>query len=434
MKNPLASIKNRVSDIKGRTLLLVIIGVIALIVAGVFIFGGGQNIISPSSNKSSTIRVPNLESVPGVSKVNDQAYVELQQQANQQKAQQAIQTGRSAVATVTSDQYVNELSIPEPGFTNPPPQEQSLVEYQRLYQEQLRREEQRQQERLQQQSVQQEEAYQEAYEGLMAAQAKSLMSQWQPPAQNYIHVEEETNNRGGAGSGTEFGLPPLYKAGDIIFGVMETSVDSDEPGPVLAKVVSGPLAGSKLIGSFKRVEDQVFIEFSLLSAPDVNTSVPVKAVAIDPETARTALATNVDYHRLLRYGTLFASAFLQGVGEAVLAGIQPDFTVDGTSISVTNIQTTTKDQVLVGLGEVGTKLGEKLDPIFDKPPTVTVESGTAVGLLFLQDFSLQPGTTTATTMPANRIQVIDEGASLSNATQTSASTVTTQPTSTVTSQ
>ncbi|MFI4954813.1 MAG: TrbI/VirB10 family protein, partial [Gammaproteobacteria bacterium] len=236
-------------------------------------------------------------------------------------------------------------------------------------------------------------------------------------------------------AGKGMGMPPLYKAGDIIFGIMETSVDSDEPGPVLAKVVSGPLAGAKLIGSFKRVEAQVFIEFTVLSAPDMDQSLPVKAVAIDPETARTAISTNVDYHRLLRYSTLFASSFLQGVGEAVLAGIQPEFAVTGETITITDVAVSTKDQVLVGLGEVGTKLGEKLDPLFDMPPTVTVDSGTSIGLLFLQDFYLQPPTggvsATPTPAPAPAVQVIRQDVNgnpipASNASVTNASTVNTK--------
>ena len=45
----------------------------------------------------------------------------------------------------------------------------------------------------------------------------------------------------------------------------------------------------------------------------------IQAVAIDPQTARTALAGQINNHYLLKYGTLFASSFLQGVGSSLQA-------------------------------------------------------------------------------------------------------------------
>ncbi len=85
--------------------------------------------------------------------------------------------------------------------------------------------------------------------------------------------------------------------------------------------MQGPLQGSKIVGDLVLQDDAVMLRFSLLSSPDLPTSVPLNAVAVDAETARTALATGVDHHYFLRYGSLFASAFLEGVGEAMLAGI-----------------------------------------------------------------------------------------------------------------
>jgi intracellular multiplication protein IcmE len=420
MKNPLANIKGKFGEVKGRTLLLVVVVIVIFIIAAVFslrksenpLLGGG----STANSRAAAVKAPSIESTPGIANVSDKSYIELQKQANQQKADVAIQKGTSAVATVTSDQFVPELTIPEPGMASiaggaagttaqqtaaaaAAKQNAALEQYQKVYEEQMLREQEREQQRIREQEVQQEEAYMDAFEGLMQAQIKGLMTQWKPSSQTYVRNAAE----GGTGekpTPTNPGLPPMYKAGDIIFGVMETSVNSDEPGPVMAQVVSGPLAGSKLLGSFRRVEDQVFIEFTLLSAPEVSTSLPVKAVAIDPETARTALATSVDHHRLLRYSTLFASAFLQGMGDAVLAGIQPDFTLEGdNTLTVNSVTVGTRDQVIVGLGEVGRKAGEKMDKFFDMPPTVTVDSGTAVGLMFLQDFSLHPGSPT--------VQVVD---------------------------
>jgi intracellular multiplication protein IcmE len=154
------------------------------------------------------------------------------------------------------------------------------------------------------------------------------------------------------------------------------------------------------------------LRFSLLSSPDLPESVPFNAVAIDAETARTALATGVDNHYFLRYGSLFASAFLEGIGEAILAGItQPVLEVDNEVLVVQSADVTAGQALLVGVGTVGQKWGEHLGEIFNKAPTVTVDSGTGFGLLFMQDFHLNEGmapppammneTTQATLTPAS---------------------------------
>ena len=59
------------------------------------------------------------------------------------------------------------------------------------------------------------------------------------------------------------------KTGDILFAVLETSVNTDEPGPILATIVSGKLKGSKIIGSFTLPSnaDQIVITFNTLSMP-----------------------------------------------------------------------------------------------------------------------------------------------------------------------
>jgi intracellular multiplication protein IcmE len=181
----------------------------------------------------------------------------------------------------------------------------------------------------------------------------------------------------------------VHKAGDIIFAVVETSVNSDQPGPVLAKIVSGPLAGSKVLGSFQRQEKMLFLEFSVLSVPDIPSSISMNAVAVDPETARTAVRTGVNNRYLIRYGTLIASAFLEGMGDAILTSLgTPNLTDDSGTIIASQVTATGRDQLIVGLGKVGQRIGQEIDQS-DIPPLVTLDSGTGVGLLFLKDLRIE---------------------------------------------
>ncbi len=252
----------------------------------------------------------------------------------------------------------------------------------------------------QQRSLAEQQAMQQAFEALLRSQSMTVVANWKPGVQSYVKgvtlPETIPGQEGLNGTGSETSAGPvLYKAGSIVFAVLDTEVNSDNPGPVLATIVQGPLQGSKVIGDLQLQEDAVMLRFSLLSSPEFPASLPLNAVAVDAETARTALATGVDNHYFLRYGSLFASAFLEGMGEAFLAGItQPVVEPENTNtlLVVQSADVTTKDAIAVGLGTVGQAWGEHLGDVFDKPPTVTVDSGTGIGLLFMQDFTAEGAT------------------------------------------
>ncbi len=65
--------------------------------------------------------------------------------------------------------------------------------------------------------------------------------------------------------------------------------------------------------------------------------------------------------------------------------------------------------LLVGAGTVGQAWGEQLGEVFNRPPTVTVDSGTGIGLLFMQDFTINEGTVAA---PTNSAQVMNQEVSV----------------------
>lgn len=271
-------------------------------------------------------------------------------------------------------------------------------EYERLLAEQQRLDAERLAELNAQQraaALADQQARMEAFEALMSTQAQAILQAWAPPTQTYVVGQEleepaTTPGAGGGADGDDEAQGALiHKAGDILFAVMETAVNSDQPGPVLAKIVSGPLSGSKVLGSFQRQEKMLFIQFSLLSVPDVPFTVGIDAVAIDPETARTAVRTGLNNRYLLRYGTLIASSFLEGMGDAVLTSLgTPNLTDDSGTIIASQVTATGRDQLIAGLGKVGQRIGEDIDKS-DTPPLVTLDSGTGVGLLLLQDLRIE---------------------------------------------
>jgi hypothetical protein len=236
-----------------------------------------------------------------------------------------------------------------------------------------------------------------AAESLMSNQAQALIAAWAPPTQSYVkgNKKDEKPVAPAGSTQTPGSLPAagtgpiVQRAGDIVFAIIDTSINSDEPGPVLARVVSGPLKGSKVLGTFERQDKKLMLTFTTLSMPNVPESIDIDAIAIDPETARTALASDVDNHYLTKYGSLMASSFLQGMGQAVQTSIgTPQLSSQNSATVATTTAATTRDQVIVGLGAVGQQIATDINQS-NIQPTVTLNAGTGVGLLIMSDLRIE---------------------------------------------
>lgn len=232
----------------------------------------------------------------------------------------------------------------------------------------------------------------------MSTQANQLFSAWSPPTQQLIQgdtVSTQNQNMGnniggnngqGANGGTA-SAPVFIKAGTVYYGTIDTAINSDEPGPVMATVVSGPYKGGRLLGTLTYQKQAVMLSFNVLTLRDFPKSISVNVVAIDQNTARTGLSTETDNHYLYRYGSIFAAAFIQGYGQA--------FQTSGSTITSNGLstQSSTPDlspsgKFFVALGNVGQQFNTQAQLAFNTPPTVRVASGTPVGLLFLSDAAL----------------------------------------------
>jgi len=185
----------------------------------------------------------------------------------------------------------------------------------------------------------------------------------------------------------------IIKAGTILFAVLDTAVNTDEPGPVLATIVHGKYKGAKLIGSIAHEsrQEKLLMTFETMTMKTLPTSMKVNVVAIDVNTARTAVGSDVDKHYLLRYGTLFASSFMEGYANAITeAGTVTTTSAFTGSTTTQKPELSGQEEFMAALGEVGKRWGQQIRPIFNKPYTVTVNQGTGLGLLFLNDADVTP--------------------------------------------
>lgn len=185
------------------------------------------------------------------------------------------------------------------------------------------------------------------------------------------------------------------KTGDILFAVIDTAVNTDEPGPILATITNGPLRNSKLIGSFNTGAnaEKLTMTFNTLSIQGMSKTIGISAYAIDPNTGRTALSSSTDHHYLMRYGALFASTFLEGFGNAFQSA-DTQITIGGTggetNTTVQNgINRSLTDNAVIGLATLGKGWGQQAQKNMNVPTTIQVYSGTPIGVLFLQDVTLE---------------------------------------------
>ncbi len=248
-------------------------------------------------------------------------------------------------------------------------------------------------------------ADQQAQQALVSAQqqaiqqqAAALFSSWTPPTQTYIASSvaakesaatgqaASESGKGTSKTGKKATSVTMVKAGAIMFAVLDTGLNSDRPGPVMATMVSGKFKGAKLMGALTLTPDgeRVMLKFTTLIKNDWPDNITISAVAINPDTAHTAIASDVNHHYMLRLGSLFASNFLAGYGQAIS---QSGSTVTNTSGVSTNTTPNLSgaDKALMALGQVGTALSQYAGKWMNIPATVRVDAGVGLGILFTEN-------------------------------------------------
>jgi intracellular multiplication protein IcmE len=158
-------------------------------------------------------------------------------------------------------------------------------------------------------------------------------------------------------------------------------VNSDVDSPVLAKVVLGAFKGARLIGAFKRDGRILSMAFESMVLPG-GRKIALKAVAVSPRDNSPAIPASVDGHLLERWGGLMAASFLEGLGEA-MRGRGTTVRSQGDLLVAEREGASAGDLSIEALGRVGGRAAAQLEKGFDRPPTVTVKAGTAIGVLIV---------------------------------------------------
>ena len=172
----------------------------------------------------------------------------------------------------------------------------------------------------------------------------------------------------------------IIPEGTIEYAQMLIQANSDIPGPVLAQLVTGPLAGSRLIGTFDVEDEYLVIEFETVVVDGVSLS--IEAVAVDPDTNLTGVATEVDQRYFKRLVLPVAAEFIEGFAGAV-AETQEDTFVTGDVVIVQGNDLDTDEEIAQAIEDAGEILGEFVQEEADRTEIlVKVAAGTPIGVLF----------------------------------------------------
>lgn len=174
----------------------------------------------------------------------------------------------------------------------------------------------------------------------------------------------------------------LIPAGTIVYAQTLTEANTDAPGPVLVRLASGPLEGSRMLGTFGNTEEFLTLDFNTIVVNGVSQS--ASAVALDPKTTLPAVATQVDHRYLRRFILPAAARFIQGMGDAIAQREQTNISVNGSTVTSSQKSLNTKQQLAAGLSDGTRKIGDELDREGDRTRVmIKVHAGTPIGILFL---------------------------------------------------
>lgn len=365
-----------------------VLGAVAILVGGIMLFGGEKTPVGGSviGGQGKTINQAPGEKVPDV-------YRDALQQMNERDAEEAQRTGSSTLPVPIGPAKGKALED-----KTATAEEDPLERWRRIQEERLKKE---QQAKIEPAAAPQKpvDPYAQEKQALaqsMQKQMQSVLEQQAPQsmesatitapdfweAKRQAAAQAREAEYAAARNQVEKGnIKILLEAGRIEYAQMITEANSDVPGPILAQLASGPLAGSRMIGSFQKQDDYLTLNFTSVVVDGV--AISTSAVALDPETSRPGVVTDIDRKYFQRIILPAAAAFVEGMGKAIADSGTTTVTVDGGAAVSDSKELDTEQQLFKGLEEASKKAGKVLDAEGNKAQVmVKVAVGTHIGVFF----------------------------------------------------
>ncbi len=178
----------------------------------------------------------------------------------------------------------------------------------------------------------------------------------------------------------------IIPAGKIVYGQLLLEANSDVPSVVLGQMVSGPLKGWKVLGSFEALEDIEMIAITFDTAVNEDgDQYEIDAIMLNPDTGLAAMSTDVDHRYLKRVILPSAAVFIEGFASAVADTGRTSVFVEGESVVTDEREADDEEEVATGVQEAGQKIGEFLDEEGDVPIQIIIDAGTPIGIFFAEN-------------------------------------------------
>ncbi len=208
-----------------------------------------------------------------------------------------------------------------------------------------------------------------------------------------LAAQEALEQENGDEDGDEATITVVH-AGEIAYAKLLIEANSDVQGPVLALLLSGPLKGEKVLGSFEVQDEYLTLNFDTVVID--GESHEIEAVALDPDTTLPGMATDVDHHYLARIVLPMASSFIEGAASAIAETGLTTITIEGDTVTSEQAESDNEQEIAAGIDEAGSELSSIIDEMTDDlETTVIIRTGTPMGLLFTSPVSLPISSTLA---------------------------------------
>lgn len=182
--------------------------------------------------------------------------------------------------------------------------------------------------------------------------------------------------------------PPLMRAGEIVYAVMDIAMNSDYTGPIVATIRGGKFNGARAMGQKQLERDALVVRFNSLSPADGSGAYPIQAYAVQLGDAKdfgiTAVKGETDYHVFQRYVLPAAASFVQAFGLSASQKGTTAVVTDG-GVGTTTPALTQNDRYAVALGNSMTPLVNDLRTAGQRPITVSTAAGAEIGIIFAAD-------------------------------------------------
>lgn len=346
--------------------LVVIVGALAAAIIGLLLSGGDKDIAGM-----------NVRGAPGISEVAGAkappAYVDAVNDASQKRADEAVKQGASAIPTPVSGDVTTATPNPEDEESQYDP----LAEFRP--------------------TVPQEGAPAPNPDDLaaesvdpdllakMQAQMNTLFEAWRPEGIKVVQVIDPSTLKKDVGEKTPVlgkGDRVIVPSGTISYAQLLIEANSDAPGPVLAEIMSGPLAGGRAIGQFEVTREYLILRFSKITYKKKEYA--TDAVALDPNSTLPGMVTEKDNRYFTRLVLPMAAGFLEGFGSAISAPSNRVVTDSGSVVVFQQSKQGVKDGIYRGISEAANTAGGFFrDEASATKPLIRVAAGTPMGLFFV---------------------------------------------------